>query len=174
MSMPPQLWLDYQRPAPGQRLPGIALLALAVAVAVGLAWFGERTGSELDATAARVATLRQTAERQRLLLAASEAQAKEGESVRALSKSAARWEALFATLEKSADENVTLLGLAPGTQDVLIDGEALNLPAALDYAQRLQSTATLSNAHVARYEVVRDQPAQPVRFSVQASWQEGG
>lgn len=170
MTAPLPLWLDYRRPPPGEQAPGIALLAVGVALAAALAWLGQDTGRQLDAAGDQVARLRQAAERQRLQAAASAATAQAGDGTP--SPSAARWEALFATLERAGDDKVTLLGLAPAAREVRIDGEALNLPAALDYAQRLQAGTALANAHVARYEIVRDNPRQPVRFTVQANWRE--
>lgn len=173
VSAPPLLWLDYQRAPPGQQLPGLVLLAASVLIAGWLGWVAHVTGDDLVATSKQVAQLRQNAERQRQLAASANAgETKAVEAMRAVSASASRWESFFTTLEKAADDKVTLLALAPTASDILIDGEARNLPAALDYAQRLQDGATLANAHVARYEIARDQPGQPVRFTVEAGWRE--
>jgi hypothetical protein len=173
MSAPPPLWLDYQRPPPGQQLPGLVLLAVSVLLAAWLGWAAHVTGDDLVSTSKQVAQLRQNVERQRVLAATANAgETKAVEAMRAVSASATRWEAFFTALEKAADDKVTLLALAPTASTILIDGEAQNLPAALDYAQRLQGGTTLANAHVARYEIARDQPGQPVRFTVEAGWRE--
>lgn len=165
------LWLDYQRPPPGRQLPGIALLVGSLLLSGVLLSMSADLGREIEATDAQVAKLRQSAERRRLFAEA----AKPTESATPAppaSASAARWETLFASLEGAADETVTLLGLTPGAREVIITGEARDLPAALDYAQRLQTAPAFSEAYLAKYEVVREHPRQPVRFTVMARLRE--
>lgn len=166
------LWLDYQRPPPGRQLPGIALLAGSLLLAGVLLSMSADLGREIEATDAQVVKLRQAAERRRLFAEAAKPAADSAAPAPPASASAARWETLFASLEGAADETVTLLGLTPGTREVTITGEARDLPAALDYAQRLQTAPAFSEAYLAKYEVVREHPRQPVRFTVLARLRE--
>lgn len=162
------LWLDYQRPPPGRQLPGVALLVGSVLLCGVLFAMSADLATDIDETEARVFKLRQAAERQRLFAQAETQEA----AVPPASASAAQWETLFNALEKAADDSVTLLGLNPGEREITLTGEARDLPAALDYAQRLQASPVFSQAHLARYEVVRDHPRQPVRFTVLANGRE--
>lgn len=165
------LWLDYQRPPPGRQLPGIVLLVGSLLLSGVLLSMSFDLGREIEATDAQVAKLRQAAERRRLFAEAAKP-AESATPAPPASASAARWEALFASLEGAADETVTLLGLTPGPREVLVTGEARDLPAALDYAQRLQAAPAFSEAYLAKYEVVREHPRQPVRFTVLARLRE--
>lgn len=170
--MPP-LWLDYQRAPPGRQLPGIVLLVASLLVAALLIRMSASLAEELTAAEDRVFKLRQAAERQRLFAAAEKPAAGEADEQRPpASASARRWETLFASLEKAGDDSVTLLSLAPGAREIVLTGEARALPAALDYAQRLQVAPAFAEAHLAKYEVVREHPRQPVRFTVLAQWRE--
>lgn len=164
------LWLDYQRPPPGRQLPGIALLAGSLLLSGVLLQMSADLAQDIEAAEARVYKMRQAAERRRLFAEAAKPAAES--AAPPASASAARWERLFVSLEGAADETVTLLGLTPGARDVVLTGEARDLPAALDYAQRLQAAPAFSQAHLAKYEVVREHPRQPVRFTVLASGRE--
>ncbi|MGE5469611.1 MAG: hypothetical protein ACM3X0_02305 [Bacteroidota bacterium] len=172
----PPLWLDYQRLPPGRRLPGIALLVGSVLLAGFLVQLAVNTGAETTVAEQQVARLRQAAERRRLFEGADRA-ARDAEAAasagKTLSPSASRWAALFSSLEAASDETVTLLSLAPGAREIVITGEAKDLDAALDYAKRLLASRVLANPHLAKYEVVREHPRQPVRFTLLAEWREG-
>ena len=167
------LWLDYQRPPPGRQLPGIALLVGSLLLSGVLLSMSADLAQDIDTTEAQVFKLRQAAERRRLFAEAAKPAAAESTAPAPLaSASAARWETLLASLEGAADETVTLLGLTPGPREVILTGEARDLPAALDYAQRLQAAPAFSEAYLAKYEVVREHPRQPVRFTVLARGRE--
>lgn len=171
----PLLWLDYQRPPPGRQLPGIGLLIVSLILSALL--FGSAVDISTDTALSerQVAKLRQAAERRRLFAPpeASGAPGSSQEPALPVSPSARRWESLLSSLETAGDENVTLLSLTPGGREIVITGEAKGLGEALDYAQRLQAAGALSNAHLAKYEVQREHPRQPVQFTVLSEWREG-
>ena len=173
-AMPP-LWLDYQRPPPGRQVPGMVLLAASVIFSGLLLSMAVDLASETADAQQQVFKLRQAAERRRLFETAEKpaVEAAGAEPGQPESPSAIRWESLFSSLEAAGNDTVTLLGLAPGPREIVITGEASGLAAALDYAQRLQAAKALTNAHLSKYEVVREHPRQPVRFTLLAEWREG-
>lgn len=176
-TMPP-LGLDYQRNAPGHRWPGIALLLIGVAICGGLFEQSSLITAELATTGQNVDRLKREAEIRRLWARTGQrpdqpSAAGDQPTQRLLSPTAERWEALLTTLENSADDSVTLLVLEPGAKEITISGEAKNIGATLDYVARLNAAPVLSEARLARHEVVRDHPQQPVRFTLIASWRGG-
>lgn len=164
------LWLDFQQADPRRRHPGLLLLGLALAVAVATLAHYAALVDTVDTLEQRVAQLKREAARQRPLAAAHGSQPADDGS--AASPSAARWEALFAALEAAGDESMTLLGVQPGVGTIRLAGEAKTLAASMDYAQRLQSAAGLSNVHLTQSEVVAGHPQRPFRFALAAEWRE--
>lgn len=165
--MPP-VWLDFQCPPPGYHWPGRLLLAAGLLTGSLLLGRFAALGSALEAAERTLAQLQRAVARQ-------EAAAAEGRAGAAAPQapSAARWERLFAALEGAADEGVTLLALAPGAGAVTLGGEARDIGAVLDYAQRLQSAAVLGEVQLVRHEVVADSPYRPLRFTLRADWLAG-
>lgn len=88
-----------------------------------------------------------------------------------------RWEEFFAALEAVAPDNVTLLSIAPNTSrgTVQIKGEARDLYAALSYVKALSAGGYFHGAEMTDHELGTQNPALPVRFSVNVRWaQQGG
>jgi len=169
------LWLDYRRPPPSRQLPGIALLLASLVLTAWLLGSALDISTETALVERQVAKLRQAAERRRLFATTDPSTASiAGAAARpAESPSAGRWEALLTSLENAGDETVTLLSLTPGTREIVITGEAKGVASALDYAQRLQGSSVLTKAHVAKYEIQREHPRQPVSFTLLAEWRGG-
>lgn len=170
------LWLDYQRPPPGRQLPGIVLLIASLLLSAVLLNLAIDISTETAVAERQVAKLRQAAERRRLFAAAESSTASTAgqEGRAAASPSAARWESMLTSLEAAGDDTVTLLSLSPGAREIVIVGEAKGLVAALDYARRLQGARAFGNAHLAKYEILREHPRQPVQFTLLAEWREAG
>ncbi|MDD5250691.1 MAG: PilN domain-containing protein [Rhodocyclaceae bacterium] len=166
------LWLDYQQPDPGRHRPGVLLLVAGV-VATGVTsadYFA--VAAELDAAQSEVAQLRLTAapQRPRAAAAAAAPVAAGHEAASPPAPTAARWEALFASLEAAADDTVTLLSLHPGAKEIQISGEAKDFAASMDYVKRLQSAPALANARLTQSEVAAENPRHPVKFALVADW----
>ncbi len=53
-----------------------------------------------------------------------------------------------------------------------ITGEAKDLPLALAYVQRLQSSSLLRYPMLDSHELKADDPQRPVRFAMTAEWRE--
>ena len=161
------LWLDYQRPPPGRQRPGLLLLGAGIAVTAILLIHYSRLTGQTAAMEAEVAQLRRTAALQ--TPSAPTSGLPSGE----LDYSAARWEALFHSLEAASDESMTLLGLQPGADEVQISGEAKNVAATMEYLKRLQGESTFATVHLTQSEIVTTHPQRPVRFTVVAQWRKG-
>lgn len=182
--MIPRLWLDYQRPDPSRRIPGLIVLGIGVAASIGEILSYSSATAELEASQASVTRLRRdTAQppssdgfRPRPAdLSGNEAPlaaARPSASAPAVAYTRARWELLFSSLEAAAAESVTLLALRPESRDVKLTGEAVNLDAALDYLTRLQSGNAFGKVYLTQSEVVREHPQRPVKFTLVAEWRE--
>lgn len=167
------LWLDYRRPLPGRQRPGLLLLLTALLLCGVVLEELFSIDAELASTERQVARLRREAERRTDAARTDSPATTAAQSERrAASPSAARWESLLHSLESAADDSVTLLALDPGPQTIAIGGEARDLGAALDYVNRLQATPIFADVHLARHEVVSENPHRPVRFTLQANWRE--
>lgn len=170
------LWLDYQRPAPGQRRPGMLLLGASLIVSGGLLLHYFSLGAELDTVGQQVSRLQRQAEQQRRFEGDGRPAAETapgGREETAAAPSSARWEALFTSLEAASGESVTLLGLQPGSREIQIAGEAKTLADAMDYVKRLQAATALANVHLTQSETVTTHPQRPVRFALIAEWRGG-
>lgn len=170
-AMPP-LWLDYRRSPPGRQLPGIMLLGCSLLLAGFLLAISSNISTDAELAEMRLEKLRQTSERQRLFGVPGTSTAAPKTS--STSPSATRWESLLTSLEAAGDNTVTLLSLTPGAREIVITGEASGLDPAFEYAQRLQASAGLSRAHLAKYELLSNHPRRPVLFTVLAQWREAG
>ncbi len=87
------------------------------------------------------------------------------------------WTLLLAELEqagKDSEDQVAVLGVEPdhGKHQVRISAEARDLPAALAYVQRLQSSRSIRFPMLDRHEIRLDVPQQPVRFDMTGQWRD--
>lgn len=166
--MPP-LSLDYQRSVPGHQRPGWLLLLASLLVTAGLVIYYMQLSNEMERQDQQVAALRRQAQR----LQALPAQAEATPAVETTLHSARRWESLFDSLEKAADDTVTLTGLDPGAKEISITGEAKDLTAVAAYVQRLHGAQAFMRARLSEYDVLKDRPHRPIHFVVIADWREG-
>ncbi|MNH12146.1 hypothetical protein D3C76_1037380 [compost metagenome] len=108
--------------------------------------------------------------------AASREQAERLAQMRSVSQQLRRpWQQLFTMLEAQPQDDVALLSLTPDARkgQVRIAAEARNLEAMLQYHQRLESSAELSDVSLLNHEVMAAQPEHPVRFTLTATWETG-
>jgi hypothetical protein len=108
--------------------------------------------------------------------AASREQAERLAQMRSVSQQLQRpWQQLFSMLEAMPQDDVALLGMTPDARkgQVRISAEARNLEAMLQYHQRLEASAELSDVSLLNHEVLAAQPERPVRFTLTATWETG-
>jgi Tfp pilus assembly protein PilN len=163
------LHLDFQRSGPGRRRLGVLLLMVGLVLTAAQLVRYRAIDTQVEDIQ------RQMAQLQREGTAAPGAMAADGRvrNSASVGRATAQWEAMFAALESSGDESVTLLGILPGTSEIQISGEARNLAAMMEYVSCLQSTPTFVNVYLTQSEIVVDHAQHPVRFSLAAPWPGG-
>ncbi|MDZ3992064.1 PilN domain-containing protein [Pseudomonas sp. Teo4] len=158
-----------------------SLLALGGAVVTALLLLQQQLQAEQVALEAQVHSLelqlgRRPATATPQNSAASREQAERLAQMRSVSQQLQRpWQQLFSMLEALPQEDVALLTLTPDARkgQVRIAAEARNLEAMLQYHQRLEASAELSDVSLLNHEVVSGQPEHPVRFTLTATWETG-
>jgi hypothetical protein len=164
------LELDYiaapRRPA----WPGVLVLALSLALA-GHLFVRYRDARQevvrLEAQAGLIAPERRPARalpKERL-----EEQAKAAEAV--VRQLTLPWAGLIGALEQAATRDVAILQLQPDADQRLLKltAEARNRDAMFEYLRRLSAARELGEVHLVSHQVQRDDPQQPIQFSVQAA-----
>ena len=82
------------------------------------------------------------------------------------------WDDLFMQLEAVKAEGVTLLSLEPDADrgNISLGGEAVDIAAMLNYVAKLEKAQALSKVHLQRHEIMSNEAARPIRFTVGADW----
>lgn len=75
----------------------------------------------------------------------------------------------LAALEAAAAPEVALLALSAAGDSLQFEAEAEQLPAAVDFVQRLGRSGAFAGIVIERIEVQRNLPGQPVRVSCRAT-----
>ncbi|RFP98093.1 pilus assembly protein [Pseudomonas putida] len=149
------------------RRPGAAATKLLQAEQVEVEASVHRLEQQLGRRPATVAPLSNAASRE---------QAERLAQMQSVSQQLQRpWQQLFAMLEAQPQDDVALLSLAPDARkgQLRITAEARNLEAMLQYHQRLEGSAELSDVSLLNHEVLAAQPEHPVRFTLTATWETG-
>ncbi len=84
------------------------------------------------------------------------------------------WGALLATIEEADGADVAITSLSPDADKrrIRIDAQARDLRAMLRYNARLANSPILADVALINHEVAFDDPDQPVRFSLSATWRQ--
>ena len=167
-----RLDLDYAARRRAKRLPGLALLAVAVLLAL---WLGlERAAALREADALqgqldRAARTPGAAPRLDPRLAREVRQANE-----VLVRMSAPWERLFAAVEAASNARIALLALNPDPKSGKIEltGEAAERGALVEYLVALRQQPALKNVYLlSEHATVQGAPGA-LRFVVTATWTE--
>lgn len=166
---PPRLELDHVAPRRRVRWPGLALLALSLAVAADFALRYREVVSRIEAT--QVAVRAPVAPPLRAV-SAKAAEAEDRIARAAMRQLALPWARLVRALEDASTPDVALLQLQPETQQqtVRVSAEARDSAAMFRYMRNLAAAKDLSEVHLVSHEVAQDDPQRPVRFAAQASF----
>ena len=80
------------------------------------------------------------------------------------------WGSLVGAIEQAATRDVAILQLQPDAEKGLLrlTAEARNRDAMFEYLKRLGAARELTNVVLVSHQVQRDEPQQPIQFSVQA------
>jgi hypothetical protein len=84
------------------------------------------------------------------------------------------WDALFEAVESSAERKVTLLALEPDVekQQVKITGETKDYKSLMNYLMKMQEYPIFGSIYLQNHHIQLQEPDQPVRFTLLATWQE--
>lgn len=82
------------------------------------------------------------------------------------------WDALLVAIEQSDLPDIALLSVEPNLkkQQVLLTGEAKNLPMVLRYVQQLETQSVLNEVYLQKHSIDEADVSKPVKFSVLAKW----
>ena len=80
------------------------------------------------------------------------------------------WAALIGTIEQAATREVAILQLQPDadTRLLRLTAETRQRDAMFDFVRRLAASPGLADVHLVNHQVQREDPQQPVQFSIQA------
>ena len=81
------------------------------------------------------------------------------------------WGSLIGAIEQAATRDVAILQLQPDAEQrvLRLTAEARNRDAMFEYLKRLAAARELTNVVLVSHQVQREEPQQPIQFSVQAS-----
>lgn len=82
------------------------------------------------------------------------------------------WESLFHEIETAQSKDIALLAVQPNAErrTLLLEGEARNAAAALDYIVALEAQPSLADVNLVSHEVRREDAEKPIRFTITAQW----
>ena len=84
------------------------------------------------------------------------------------------WASLIGTIEQAATREVAILQLQPDaeTRVLRLTAETRHRETMFDFVRRLGAAQGLADVHLVSHQVQREDPLQPVQFSIQASIRE--
>lgn len=167
----PRAELDYVAPPRRLRAPGLALLVLALACAVGL--LEHYRSVKLEAAGIESARALLPGERKAGRNDArktSDEDFKQAETV--VRQLALPWAAMIHAVEGAASTDVAVLQMEPDARErrLRLTAEARNEEAMLEYLRRLGGEKGLSDTHLASHQVVTEDPRRPIQFTVLAKF----
>jgi hypothetical protein len=82
------------------------------------------------------------------------------------------WGEMLTAVESATAAEIALLSVRPAVarSEVQISGEARRYDDILNFAGRLEASPGFGRVVLTRHEVLRDNPAHPVQFVLQAEW----
>ena len=166
--IPRRLELDYIALPPEPRLPGIIVLAIALAVAGLLVERYHEVRLELERIEGPPGV---PVERRPTRVMTRERLDEEAKGVEAvLRQLALPWGAIIETVEDAATPDVAVLQMQPDAQQrqLRLGAEARTQEAMLEYLRRLAAARSLAEVHVASHQVQLEDPQRPIQFTVQA------
>jgi hypothetical protein len=169
-SAQPRVELDYVAPVPRPVWPGVLLLVLAIAVSAQVLLRYRDVRQELGRLEAQAGLVLPGGRPARgLPKERLDEQAKNAEAV--VRQLTLPWASLIGAIEQAATRDVAILQLQPDAEQrvLRLTAEARNRDAMFEYLKRLGAARELTNVVLVSHQVQRDEPQQPIQFSLQAS-----
>jgi hypothetical protein len=167
---PRPLELDYIAPPRRPVWIGLAVLGVSLAVAAGLVLRYGEAQQELQRLQTEGGLILSDTRAQRPVPKERlEEEARAAEAV--VRQLTLPWATLITTIEQAASRDVAILQLQPDAEQrvLRLTAEARHRDAMFDYVQRLGAAKGLSEVHLVKHEVQRDDPQRPIQFAVQAA-----
>ena len=164
---PARIELDYVA-APRRALwPGLAVLAVSLALAGQLALRQHSVHRDIAALAAVQGALDLTQAREPAKT--NDEELKQAETV--VRQLTLPWSDIVRAIEGASMRDVGILNMQPDAQQRLLKltAEAKTREAMLEYVRRIAQTQGLSNVYIVSHQVQTENPSRPIQFSVQAS-----
>jgi len=165
----PRVELDYVAPPYRPVWPGMLLLAIALAVSAVVAGRYRDVREDLARLQAQAGLVLPGARQARAVPKERlDEQAKSAEAV--VRQLTLPWASLVGAIEQAATRDVAILQLQPDAEKGLLrlTAEARNRDAMFEYLKRLGAARELTNVVLVSHQVQKDEPQQPIQFSVQA------
>jgi hypothetical protein len=169
-SAQPRVELDYVAPVRRSVWPGVLLLVLAIAVSAEVLLRYRDVRQELGRLEAQAGLVLPGGRPARgLPKERLDEQAKNAEAV--VRQLTLPWASLIGAIEQAATRDVAILQLQPDAEQrvLRLTAEARNRDAMFEYLKRLGAARELTNVVLVSHQVQRDEPQQPIQFSLQAS-----
>ena len=166
----PRVELDYVAPVRRPAWPGLLLLVVAIALSAEVLLRYRDVRQELGRLEAQAGLVLPGARPARgLPKERLDEQAKSAEAV--VRQLTLPWGSLIGAIEQAATRDVAILQLQPDAEQrvLRLTAEARNRDAMFEYLKRLGGSRELTNVVLVSHQVQRDEPQQPIQFSVQAS-----
>jgi Tfp pilus assembly protein PilN len=171
---PGRLELDYVAAPKAPRWVGVAVLAVALAVAGSLVLRLTETQRQLAALDAAQGLL--NADRRPQRAVPRERLEQEAKIIdAAVRQLTLPWAQMIEAVEGASSKDVVVLQLQPEAQQrtLRLTAEAKDGDAMLRYVRRLGENRVLSAVYLASHQVQMEEPSRPIQFSVQASFRSG-
>jgi Tfp pilus assembly protein PilN len=171
------LQLDYRDNHGLRNMLGYLLLALVLALALAIGWYFSGLRQQ---TSQVQASLDDIDSRVHTKSSASDNSAMPPQKLAEVIKFSNRtihqlnlpWSVLFSQLEKAKTEGVALLSVEPNANSTAIKvvGEAKTYESMLKYVRSLSAQGVLQGVYLMDHKMDEQNPDQPIRFSLEASW----
>jgi Tfp pilus assembly protein PilN len=177
-----RLRLDYQRPNRPVPWLGVGVLAASLAAGVLLLGHYQRLNRQVVYWEGKIEHIERQSRRLALVsrpLSEQDARAQVLEVTlanRVVRQLNQPWNALFNAVETAGGQGIALLSMEPDLQKgtVAIGGEAKDLDALLKYVRQLAGREVFASVLLQNHQVRVDDPEKPLRFSLLATWKQGG
>ncbi len=172
--MTQRLELDYVAPSHRPLWPGLVLLALALAVALGM--FARYRDARLEVVRLEAQGGLIAPERRASRVIPKERLDEEARAAEAVVRQlTVPWASLIASIEQAATRDVAILQLQPDAEkrQLRLTAEARHREAMFEYLRRLAASKGLDEVHLLSHQVQREDPQRPIQFSVQAAMKDG-
>jgi hypothetical protein len=170
--------IDFAPPPVSRKLLRGALLIAALALGAGMLWRSLGAARALEQVEQRIEAANEALERRRSARPVDPGPSIPPARINAINNTIARlnvpWSELFAAFETDRPKDVAILALLPDARkrSLVVQAEAANPRAMVEFVERLRSVALFEEAFLLKHERRDQETGQPYRFAVEVRWKE--